>query len=334
MQKEVTLIIGDGIGPEIIISVKDIFTAAGVPITWEEVNAGITSLDAGDELIPKSLINSVNKNKVALKGPITTPIGEGFKSVNVQLRHMFDLYQNIRPCKSTPGVNSKFDNVDTVLFRENTEGLYSGLELYDERLEMADSIARVTKKGSLRIVRAAFEYARNFGRETVTLVHKANILKWIGKIFLDAGEEVARDYPEIKVNDRIIDNMCMQLVIRPEDYDVIVTTNLFGDILSDLCAGLVGGLGLVAGANVGDEMAIFEAVHGSAPDIAGQDKANPIAIIRSAILMLDYLKMNNFAKTIDLALNKTLAQPKLCTADLGGSSGAREFTKSVISNLN
>ncbi len=334
MQKEVTLIIGDGIGPEIIISVKDIFTAAGVPITWEEVNAGITSLDAGDELIPKSLINSVNKNKVALKGPITTPIGEGFKSVNVQLRHMFDLYQNIRPCKSTPGVNSKFDNVDTVLFRENTEGLYSGLELYDERLEMADSIARVTKKGSLRIVRAAFEYARNFGRETVTLVHKANILKWIGKIFLDAGEEVARDYPEIKVNDRIIDNMCMQLVIRPEDYDVIVTTNLFGDILSDLCAGLVGGLGLVAGANVGDEMAIFEAVHGSAPDIAGQDKANPTAVIRSAILMLDYLKMNNFAKTIDLALNKTLAQPKLCTADLGGSSGTREFTKSVISNLN
>ena len=243
MLKEVTLITGDGIGPEITKSVKEIFAAADVPITWEEVNAGITSLDAGEELIPQTLVDSVEKNKVALKGPITTPVGKGFKSVNVQLRHMFDLYQNIRPCKSTPGVDSKFENVDTVLFRENTEGLYAGLELYDDRLEMADSIARVTKKGSLRIVRAAFEYAQKFGRKKVTVVHKANILKWIGRIFLDAGDEVSKDYPDIEMNDRIIDNMCMQLVIRPEDYDVIVTTNLFGDILSDLCAGLVGGLG-------------------------------------------------------------------------------------------
>lgn len=334
MQKEVTLITGDGIGPEITISVKEIFTAVRVPILWEEVNAGLDSLNSGDELIPQSLIDSVNKNKVALKGPITTPIGKGFKSVNVQLRHMFDLYQNIRPCKSTPGVNSKFDNVDLVLFRENTEGLYAGLELYDERLEMADSIARVTKKGSLRIIRAAFEYSRNFSRKKVTIVHKANILKWIGKIFLDAGEEVAKDYPQIEVNDRIIDNMCMQLVIRPEDYDVIVTTNLFGDILSDLCAGLVGGLGMVAGANIGDEVAIFEAVHGSAPDIAGQGKANPTAIIRSSILMLKHLKLNSFAEAIDLSLNKTLADPQLCTADLGGSSSTSQFTKSVIGNLN
>lgn len=333
MQKEVTLITGDGIGPEIIVSVKKIFEAVKVPIVWDEVNAGMTSLQQGDELIPEKLINSVNKHKVALKGPITTPVGRGFKSVNVQLRHKFDLYQNIRPCKSTPGINSKFDNVDTVLFRENTEGLYAGLELYDDRLEMADSIARVTKKGSLRIVKAAFEYARTFGRKKVTLVHKANILKWIGKIFLDAGAEVSKDYPDIEMNDRIIDNMCMQLVLRPEDYDVIVTTNLFGDILSDLCAGLVGGLGLVAGANVGDEIAIFEAVHGSAPDIAGQDKANPTAIIRSAILMLKHLKLNTFAESIDKALDKTLADQQLCTADLGGSQGTSGFTDSVIRNL-
>ena len=246
---------------------------------------------------------------------------------------MFDLYQNLRPCKSTPGIESKFSNVDMVLFRENTEGLYAGLELYDDRLEMADSIARVTKKGSLRIVRAAFEYARNYGRKQVTLVHKANILKWIGKIFLDAGEEVSKDYPDIIINDRIIDNMCMQLVIRPDDYDVIVTTNLFGDILSDLCAGLVGGLGLVAGANIGDEIAIFEAVHGSAPDIAGQNKANPTALIRSAILMLKHLKMNSFAESIDLALDNTLADQQLCTADLGGPVGTSEFTKNVINNL-
>ncbi len=334
MQKEVTLITGDGIGPEITVSVKKIFEAAGVPVAWEEVNAGMTALEKGEELIPQTLIESVKRNKVALKGPITTPVGKGFKSVNVQLRHMFDLYQNIRPCKSTPGINSKFDDVDTVLFRENTEGLYAGLELYDDRLEMADSIARVTKKGSLRIVRAAFEYARNFDRKKVTLVHKANILKWIGKIFLDAGEEISKEYPDIEMNDRIIDNMCMQLVLRPRDYDVIVTTNLFGDILSDLCAGLVGGLGLVAGANVGDEIAIFEAVHGSAPDIAGQNKANPTALIRSAILMLKHLKMNNFAEQIDNAMNKTLANPQHCTADLGGPLGTTEFTQTVIDNLN
>jgi isocitrate dehydrogenase (NAD+) len=331
--QEVTLIIGDGIGPEITVSVKDIFSAAGVPIVWDEVNAGIASLEEGDQLIPQSLIDSVNKNKVALKGPITTPVGKGFQSVNVQLRHMFDLYQNIRPCKSTPGIASKFDNVNTVLFRENTEGLYAGLELYDDRLEMADSIARVTKKGSLRIVKAAFNYAQNHGRKKVTLVHKANILKQIGRIFLDAGEEVAKDFPSIEMNDRIIDNMCMQLVLRPEDYDVIVTTNLFGDILSDLCAGLVGGLGLVAGANIGDETAIFEAVHGSAPDIAGQDKANPTDIIRSAILMLEHLKMNTFAERIDNSLNKTLGDPAQCTADLGGPLGTKEFTTAVISNL-
>lgn len=330
---KITLIPGDGIGPEIIESVRQIFKAVDIPVEWEEANAGIVSLEKGDELIPQSLIDSVNRNKVALKGPITTPVGKGFKSVNVQLRRIFDLYQNVRPCKSTPGIASKFDDVDTVLFRENTEGLYAGLELYDDRLEMADSIARVTKKGSERIIKASFEYARKFGRKKVTLVHKANILKWIGKIFLDAGAEVSKSYPDIEMNDRIIDNMCMQLVLRPQEYDVIVTTNLFGDILSDLCAGLVGGLGLVSGANIGDDIAIFEAVHGSAPDIAGQDKANPTAVIRSAILMLKHLKLNSFAEEIDEALDLTLKNPQQCTADLGGPLGTSAFTEAVISNL-
>ena len=331
--EKVTLIKGDGIGPEIIQSVKDIFQAADVPVEWEEQNAGQSALDESGELIPKSLIDSINANKVALKGPITTPVKEGFRSINVQLRQMFDLYQNLRPCKSTPGVNSRFENVDLVLFRENTEGLYSGLEIYDPRLEMADSIARITKDGSMRIIRAAFNHAKNNQRKKVTLVHKANILKHIGKIFLDAGMEVAKDYPGIEVEDKIIDNMCMQLVIRPEQFDVVVTTNLFGDILSDLCAGLVGGLGLVAGANIGDDIAIFEAVHGSAPDIAGKNLANPTAVIRSALLMLNYLKLTHYHDTISEALDNTLKNKNECTADLGGSASTADFTQNIIKKL-
>ncbi len=331
--RTVTLIQGDGIGPEIIESVKEIFKAAKVPIQWEEENAGQTTYEASGELIPQSLVDSINANKVALKGPITTPVKGGFRSINVQLRQMFDLYQNLRPCKSTPGVNSRFDNVDLVLFRENTEGLYSGLEIYDPRLEMADSIARITKEGSVRIIKAAFEYARRNARKKVTLVHKANILKHIGKIFLDAGMEVAEDYPGIAVDDKIIDNMCMQLVIKPEQFDVVVTTNLFGDILSDLGAGLVGGLGLVSGANIGDDIAIFEAVHGSAPDIAGKNMANPTAIIRSALLMLNYMELNDYHDTIYTALQATLENKDECTADLGGSAGTSEFTQNIIKKL-
>lgn len=331
--KKITLIAGDGIGPEITTSVKAVFKAAAVPIEWEEENAGQTTLESKGELIPASLIASVKRNKVALKGPITTPIGKGFKSINVQLRQMFDLYQNLRPCISQPGIPTKFDNVNLVLFRENTEGLYSGLEFFDERLEISDSIARVTKTGCLNIVKAAFEYAKKFDRKKVTLIHKANILKSAGKLFIDAGEAVAKDYPEIKLEDKIIDNMCMQLVMRPEQFEVIVTTNLFGDILSDLCAGLVGGLGVVAGANIGDEIAIFEAVHGTAPDIAGQDKANPTALLKSAILMLDHIGLKDYGLTIDKALTKTLTNPETRTADLGGASGTKEFTKYVIENL-
>jgi isocitrate dehydrogenase (NAD+) len=278
--KNVTLIEGDGIGPEIIDAVKKIFDAADVPINWEEENAGETVFEKKGEFIPKSLIDSIERNKVALKGPITTPVGHGFQSINVQLRQMFDLYQNLRPCHTTEGIDSRFDNVDLVIFRENTEGLYAGLQFYDKRLGISDSIARITEKGCYRIVKAAFEYARRNKRKMVTLVHKANIIKEGGRMLLDAGDAVAKEYPDIIKDDKIIDNMSMQLVLKPENFDVIVTTNLFGDILSDLCAGLVGGLGVVAGANIGDDVAVFEAVHGSAPDIAGKGLANPTAILR------------------------------------------------------
>ena len=331
--KKVTLIEGDGIGPEIIASVKKIFEAAGVPIEWEEENAGETVFETKGEFIPESLIESIKRNKVALKGPITTPVGHGFQSINVQLRQMFDLYQNLRPCKTTIGIESRFSDVDLVIFRENTEGLYAGLQFYDKRLGISDSIARITEKGCYRIVKAAFEYARKNNRKMVTLVHKANIIKEGGRMLLDAGEEVAKDYPDIIKDDKIIDNMSMQLVLRPENFDVMVTTNLFGDILSDLCAGLVGGLGVVAGANIGDDVAVFEAVHGSAPDIAGKGLANPTAVLRSALLMLNYLELRDYSTRIENALNTVLMDKESCTGDLGGKGTTASFTEKIISNL-
>jgi len=331
--KKVTLIEGDGIGPEIIKSVKRIFSEAGVPIEWEEENAGETIFEEKGEFIPETLIDSIKANKVALKGPITTPVGHGFQSINVQLRQMFDLYQNLRPCKTTEGITSRFTGVDLVIFRENTEGLYAGLQYYDKRLGISDSIARITEKGCYRIVKSAFEYARLNNRKTVTLVHKANIIKEGGRMLLDAGEKVAVDYPEITKDDKIIDNMSMQLVLRPENFDVLVTTNLFGDILSDLCAGLVGGLGVVAGANIGEEVAVFEAVHGSAPDIAGKGLANPTALLRSALLMLNYLELRDHSKRIEDALNLTFLDKDSCTGDLGGKGNTASFTEKIIANL-
>jgi isocitrate dehydrogenase (NAD+) len=333
MSKLVTLIKGDGIGPEITDSVKKVFSAAGVPITWEEENAGQTTLSESGELIPQSLLDSIEKNKVALKGPLTTPVGKGFKSVNVQLRQLFDLYQNIRPCVTTPGIETKFSGVDLVIFRENTEGLYSGLEFFDERLQIADSINRITWKGSHRIIHAAFTYAQKHGRKKVTLVHKANILKYAGKVFLKAGEEVSKEFPDIEFDNKIVDNMCMQLVVKPQQFDVVVATNLFGDILSDLCAGLVGGLGVVSGANIGGDVAIFEAVHGTAPDIAGQGKANPTALLRSAVMMLYHLDMADYAKRINHAIDETLKHKEQCTGDLGGSASTQQFTQFVIEKL-
>lgn len=329
----ITLIPGDGIGPEITDAVVAILDAAGADLDYDEQQAGLTAFREVGDLIPRELVESVETHKVALKGPLTTPIGEGFKSINVTLRQMFDLYQNVRPCRSIPGVKSRFDKVDLVLFRENTEGMYSGFEIYDARNEIADGIARISRKGSERILRAAFDYARSVGRKKVTIIHKANIMKQSSGLFLRTGRQVAEAYPDLIVEDRIIDNMCMQLVMYPERYDVLVTTNLFGDILSDLAAGLVGGLGLVPGANIGATHAIFEAVHGSAPDIAGQGIANPSALLQSAIMMLRYLEQLETADRIETALFKTLANPEQVTGDLGGKQSTEAFAQHVIANL-
>ncbi|MFD2719204.1 isocitrate/isopropylmalate dehydrogenase family protein [Hymenobacter monticola] len=329
----VTLIPGDGIGLEITKAVTDIFAAAQVPVQWEEQNAGQTTFDQSGELIPNALLKSLEKNKVALKGPITTPVGKGFRSINVTLRQKYDLYQNVRPSKTTSGIQTRYEGIDLVLFRENTEGLYSGLELWDERLGIADAIARVTVEGSRKICRAAFAYAAKHGRKKVTLAHKANIIKMAGTLMINACKEASLEFPEIVFEDKIIDNMCMQLVGKPEQFDVIVTTNLFGDLLSDLCAGLVGGLGVVAGANIGDNMAIFEAVHGSAPDIAGQGKANPTALLRSALMMLHHLGEHAKAEQIDKALEATLLNKEECTGDLGGKASTSQFAQSIIAKL-
>lgn len=329
----ITLIPGDGIGPEITRAVQDIFTAAQVPVQWEEQNAGQTTFDQSGELLPQALFDSLEKTRVALKGPITTPVGKGFRSINVSLRQKYDLYQNLRPAKTTEGISSRYSGIDIVLFRENTEGLYAGLELWDEHHGIGDSIARVSVAGARKICRAAFAYAAKHGRKKVTLAHKANILKVPGKIMLDAAAEAAREFPHIQYEDKIIDNMCMQLVTKPEQFDVIVTTNLFGDILSDLCAGLVGGLGVVSGANIGDDMAIFEAVHGSAPDIAGKGIANPTALLRSALLMLEHLGEKDHCNRIENALNETLRHKEQCTGDLGGQANTQQFAQNVINNL-
>lgn len=333
MKKKVTLIPGDGIGPEIMMAVKRIFSALQAPIVWDEQKAGMTAFEESGELLPKALLDSLRKNAIALKGPITTPVGEGFRSINIQLRQHFDLYANIRPSKSLDAIPTRFQNVDIVIIRENTEGLYSGLEYVDERLGIVDSICRITMKGCERIVRAGFEYARQNKRRKVTLVHKANILKQAGAALLNAGKSVSKEFPGITMEDLIIDNMCMQLVTKPERYDVIVTTNLFGDILSDLAAGLVGGLGVAAGANIGKDIAIFEAVHGSAPDIAGKNIANPTAVLKSSVMMLHHINETELAAKLEHAIDTTLRNKEECTADLGGKAGTKEFADNIIRNL-
>jgi len=333
MNRKVTLIPGDGIGPEIMAAVKAVFAALQAPIEWEEENAGVSAWKEHGELLPQSLLKSLEQNRIGLKGPITTPVGEGFRSVNIQLRQHFDLYANVRPSKSLEAIPTRFKNVDIVIIRENTEGLYSGLEYFDERLGIVDSICRITMKGCDRIVRSAFEYAKVNGRKKVTLVHKANILKQAGAVLLNAGKVIAPEYPGIVMEDLIIDNMCMQLVTKPEKYDVIVTTNLFGDILSDLAAGLVGGLGVAAGANIGSDIALFEAVHGSAPDIAGKGLANPTAILKSGVMMLRYLGEEHLAERLENAIEITLGNRALATADLGGKAGTMKFTEGIIKQL-
>lgn len=326
----ITLIKGDGIGPEVVDAALTVLQAAGVRIKYEEMLAGEAALKEYGTPLPHELLDSIRKNKVALKGPITTPVGSGFRSVNVGIRQALDLYTNLRPAKSFEGVKSRYADVDLVVVRENTEGLYCGIERYvDEEKTIAESVNRITRKASERIVRFAFDYAIREGRKKVTAVHKANILKTTGGLFLKVAREVAREYPEIEFEDRIVDNMALQLVKNPEIFDVIVTTNLFGDILSDLCAGLVGGLGLAPSANIGEEIAVFEPVHGSAPKYAGMNKVNPSAMILSAVLMLRHLGEREAAEKVERALREVIKTGEKVTYDLGGSATTTEMANAI-----
>jgi len=328
MSYRITLLPGDGIGPEVTAAAVHVLEATGLTFEWvEHGEIGTSALERFGSPLPEHIVESVRETKIALKGPVTTPVGTGFKSVNVQLRQKLDLYANVRPCKSLPGLKTPFENVDLIIFRENTEGLYSGMETYDERHDIADSIARISRKGSERIIRFCFEYAETHGCDPVTVVHKANILKLTSGMFLSIARELSGAYPHVTFNDRIIDNMCMQLVVNPQAYGCIVTTNLFGDILSDLAAGLVGGLGVVAGANIGDEYAVFEAVHGSAPDIAGRGVANPTALIRSAEMMLRHLGESEAADAVSDSLAEIYTDGTYLTADVGGSTKTMEFAR-------
>ena len=325
MPYSVTLLPGDGIGPEVIDAATRVLEATGVAFDWDVQQAGLGAFEAQGDPLPEAAITSIERTRLALKGPLTTPVGTGFRSINVRLRQHFDLYANVRPVQSLPNTRGPFDGLDLILYRENTEGLYAGIEYFDERNQIADSIARVTRRGSEKIIRFAFEDAKRRGRKHLTLVHKANILKLSGGMFLAIGREIANDYPEIAFDDRIVDNMAMQLVIHPERYDCLVTTNLFGDILSDLMAGLVGGLGVTGAANIGDDCAIFEAVHGSAPDIAGQGIANPTAVIRSAEMLLHHLGETAAANALTDALHAVYAEGTHLTADLGGTTSTQDF---------
>ncbi len=333
---KVTLIPGDGIGPSITEATVKVIEATGVDIQWDEQFAGLAGIEKHKDPIPEQTIASITQNKVALKGPLTTQLGKGFRSVNVALRKEFDLYINLRPAKSFEGVPSRYSNVDIVMFRENIEEFYSGIEHYiDAQKSAAETIGIITRYGSERIVRAAFEYAQKFNRRKVSIVHKANIMKFTGGLFLEVAKKVAEEFPDIQCNDVIIDNMAMQLVLNPNQYDVIVTTNLFGDILSDLCSGLVGGLGVAPGANIGKDAAIFEAVHGSAPDIAGKDIANPSALILGAAMMLNHLGEHTSADKIYKAIRETLKNPKEVTRDLNPNSniGTKQFADFIVQHI-
>ena len=333
MAYSATLIPGDGIGPEVMDAAVQVVEATGVAFDWDERPAGMSAFEATGDPLPQETTDSIARTRLAFKGPLTTPVGTGFRSINVRIRQHFDLYANVRPCETLPNTQGPFEGVDLLLYRENTEGLYAGIEYFDERNQIADSIARATRRGCERIIRFAFEDAQRRGRKRLTLVHKANILKQTGGMFLSIGKEIAQEYPQIAFDDRIVDNMAMQLVIHPEDYDCIVTTNLFGDILSDLMAGLVGGLGVTGSANIGDDCAVFEAVHGSAPDIAGQGIANPTAVVRSGEMMLRYLGETAAAEAIRRALHDTYSDPSLLTRDLGGTATTQEFGATVAARV-
>lgn len=329
--RTITLINGDGIGPEISESVVRIIAASGLDINWDIQTAGADVIETEGTPLPERVLDSIKRNKVALKAPVTTPIGKGFRSVNVQLRKALDLYANLRPCKNLPNVKTRFDGVDLVIVRENTEDLYAGVEeQIDENT--AHSIKIITREASERICRFAFDYAVKNGRKEVCAVSKANIMKLSDGLFLDSYRNVAKDYPQIAQREILVDNLCMQLVQDPTRFDVLVLPNLYGDIVSDLTAGLIGGLGVAQGANIGKDCAVFEPVHGSAPDIKGQNKANPTALLLSAIEMLKYIGENSYAERIEHALFKTLSDGNK-TADLGGTLTTTEFTDTIIANL-
>ncbi|HYY57272.1 MAG TPA: isocitrate dehydrogenase (NAD(+)) [Pyrinomonadaceae bacterium] len=332
MKHTITLIPGDGIGPEVSAAVVQIIEATGVDIAWETHYAGAQALEKFGDTLPEELLESIRRNKVALKGPITTPVGKGFTSVNVGLRKTLDLYANLRPVRALPGVPSRYPELDLVVVRENTEDLYSGIE-HIVVPGVVESIKIITEKASTRVARFAFEYARRESRKKVTAVHKANIMKLSDGLFLECFYNVARNYPEIAADDKIVDNACMQLVMRPEQFDIMLLENLYGDIVSDLCAGLIGGLGLVPGANIGELGAVFEAVHGSAPDIAGQGIANPTALLQSGILMLRHLGERDAAEKIESALLKVFEEGKVRTRDIGGESKTAEFAEAIISAM-
>ncbi|AKX93752.1 isocitrate dehydrogenase [NADP] [Moorella thermoacetica] len=328
----VTLIPGDGTGPELIAAARRVLEASGAELEWEVMAAGEGAQEKYGSVLPEETLASIRKNGVALKGPITTPVGTGFRSVNVALRKELDLYANVRPFRNLPNVPSRYQGVDLVIYRENTEDLYAGVEhMVGE--DAAESIKIITRKGSERIARAAFEYARRQGRKRVTAGHKANIMKFSDGLFLRTFYDVARDYPEITADDRIVDNLSMQLVQKPEQYDVLVLPNLYGDILSDLCAGLVGGLGVAPGANIGEKAAVFEPIHGSAPKYAGQNKVNPLATILSGVMMLEHLGEKEAAARIQRAILAVLAEGKYLTYDLGGSAGTSDMADAIVRRL-
>ena len=329
---KVTLIPGDGIGPEVTDAVVRILEATGVKFDWERFAAGAEAFEKYQEYIPKELYESIESNKLALKGPVTTPIGGGFPSINVTLRKKFELYANFRPIKNLPGLETRYPGVDLIIVRENTEGLYVGLE-HEVVPGVVESLKIITAKASTRIAQFAFDYARKHKRKKIHAIHKANIMKLSDGLFLKCAREVAKGFPEITYGEHIVDNTCMQLVMNPYQYDVLLLENLYGDIVSDLCAAFVGGLGLVPGANLGADAAIFEAVHGSAPDIAGKDIANPTALLQSAILMLRHIGEDDAADKTQSALEKVYSEGKTLTRDVGGSSGTKAFADAVIKAL-
>lgn len=330
-RRTVTLIEGDGIGPEICASVVRVFEAAGVPVDWERAEAGLTAIERTGSGVPDETLASIKRNKLALKGPTTTPVGGGHKSVNVTIRKALDLYANIRLARTMPAVHTRFDNVNILVVRENIEDTYAGIENW-QTPNVAQCLKLITRPGSMAVIRYAFEEARKLGRKRVTCVHKANIHKITDGLFLEVFRQVAAEYTDIEANDIIVDNCCMQLVTRPDQFDVLVLPNLYGDIVSDLCAGIVGGLGVAPGGNIGRDCAIFEAVHGSAPDIAGKGLANPTALLLSGVQMLQFMGYVGYADAIQDALSAALASG-MRTRDLGGSASTEEFTNAIIDNL-